>query len=513
MPFDPNIITFPGNMGNGPPNTWHTYPSAVDITNSAPGSPRWWLAKGLGAITSKQAWFCKKAEYAFGPQPIPSGDWRFVRALKELQDKTETNYVQLVHNATVQRMRVKGFRFGEPQADEDAKRAWMANSMDAQMEDLLLEASVYGEGYLLVSPPDESGQPVITTESPLKAHVFPDPVNPTKSLCGVRVWSDIYEDRVIAVVYLPDSTHVFFGPTNQAEMGDIAVVDNYESVLVAPNPIGEVALVRIPWRPGGKGEADDVFHVQDRINHTILDRLLISKHQAYPQRWGTGVGLNRGKKRKTSASPFNPGTDTLWLVPDPAAKLGQFEQADIRQLLEAIREDVVDVSTMTQTPAHYLMGKMANVGGDTLIQAESGFVAKVKTRQRTVGWGIERAMKLVFLFLGMKDKAREIDSEVIWADPEVRSRAELADAAVKESQVFSTCPPFAIALVAERLGYEPDQIQTLVEGAEEWQKEQQQIEKDLIDQTNEGAIAVAKAGGKARPASGSTSKSSTSTTK
>lgn len=502
MPISGELTHFPGNMGQGPPGVWSPYPNHVNTSTEEPGSVRWWLAQGIGAISAKQTWFKIKEDYVLGPQPSPSGDKRYIHALKDLQDKTQTNYVQLVVNSPVQRMRVKGFRFGDSQADEEAERSWRSNEMDFKMEELLFEAAVYGEAYLLVSPAeDDSGQPIITTEHPRVAHVFPDPVNPTRSLCAIRLWKDEYENRVIAVVYLPEATYSFIGPKNSAELSLINNVDNYEFVISEPNLIGEVNLIRVPWRSGCRGEADDIFSIQDRINHTVLDRLLIAKYQAYPQRWGTGVsGVNKKRKGHQKA-PFDPGTDTLWLVPDPDAKLGQFDQADIRQLLEAIRDDVIDMATLTQTPAHYLMGKMSNVGGDTLTQAESGFVAKVRTRQRSVGWALERAMRLVFLFQGNITKAKEIDAEVIWADPEVRTRAEQADAALKEAQVFAECPPFAIPVVAERLGLEPDQIKKLVEAAEKWQQDQADREMEMLEKQNENAIAVAKEGGRVRPAS------------
>lgn len=510
MPFSSDLTVLPGNMGSGWPYDWTYLPELANISNDTPGSVRWWLSKGIAAISQKLRPYKTKEQYAFGPHPYPNGDRRYVRALDELQRKTQTNYISLVINSPVQRMNVKGFRFGDTQADESAKMAWMANDMDYQMESFLLDAAVYGEAYVLVGPPDpETGQPLITAECPTNCHVFPDPLKPTRALCGIRLWKDVYEERVVAVVYLPEATYVFFGPENSAEIGVISSVDNYDFITADFNEIGEVPLVRSEWRSGNRGEADDIIQIQDRINHTVLDRLLISKSQAYNQKWATGVGLSRGHKKKSSPPPFNPGSDTLWLVPDENAKFGQFEAADIKQLLEAIRDDVIDMASLTQTPAHYLMGKMANVGGDTLTQAESGFVAKVRARQRTVGWALEKVMRLVFKFSGDFTKASEIDAEVIWADPEVRTRAEQADAALKEAQVFAECPPYALAVVAARMGLDPDQIQTLVEGAEQYQQEMQQREEDMLDKQNEGAIAVAKEGGRARPATAS-SKSSTS---
>lgn len=514
MPFSGELTIYPSNMGQGMGPEWkQLLPHSLQAL--PPGSPEWWLGAGLTAIQAKQEVFAYKEMYTFGPHPAPNGDHRYVRALHDLQSKTKTNYIQLVVNSPVQRMRVKGFRFGETKADEDARLVWMANDMDYQMESFLMDAAIYGESFLLVSEPDEdTGEPVITAESARVSHVFPDPVRPTRALAAIRTWKDVFLQRIIAVVYLPGVDYVWLGPKNtEADYNTMNSIGSYELVAVNPNPLGEVPLVRTEWRSRCRGEADDVFSVQDRINHTILDRLVISKAQAYNQRWVTGSpGINKDKKSKNNDAPFDPGADMLWAIPSPDAKFGQFEAADIKQLLEAIRDDVIDMASLTQTPAHYLMGKMQNVSGDTLTQAESGFVAKVKMRQRSVGWGIEKAMKLAFAHKGQMDKATSIDAEVIWQDPEVRNRAELADAALKEAQVFSTAPPFAIPVIAERMGLEPDQIEELVAAAEEWQQEQQQREEQMLEKQNEGMLAVAKEGGKARAAT-TGSKSSGTTPK
>jgi hypothetical protein len=131
------------------------------------------------------------------------------------------------------------------------------------------------------------------------------------------------------------------------------------------------------------------------------------------------------------------------------------------------------------------MGKIANVSGDTLTQGESGFVSKIRIRMASVGWGLEKAMKIAFAYLKDEEKAKQVDAEVIWADPEVRTRAEVADAAVKEAEVLATAPPYALALVMKRLGYDPDEIAFAMGERDKLQAEEQAREDQMLMQQHE----------------------------
>ena len=253
MAFSGDVTVPPGNQGAGLPYSWNqSYFSSS--TAAPPGTPEWWLRNGVLAIEGKQTAHQIREDYVAGRHPLPNGDPRYVKALRDFQEKALTNYISLATNAIVPRMRVKGFRFGRPErpkasptpnanpgakspqngsqapqkapvtpkpdentgiADRDAQLVWMANDMDYQMEAFLTNCATYGEGYLLVGPEDsETGEPTITAEHPRLCHVFPDPVRPTRALAGLRLWKDVYVGKVIAVLYLPDAIYSFVGPAN-----------------------------------------------------------------------------------------------------------------------------------------------------------------------------------------------------------------------------------------------------------------------------------------------------------
>ena len=457
--------------------------------------PEWWLRHLVVDLVMRQPHFTRRGNYVEGIHAIPKGDRRYMRALSQLQKLAPTNYIGLVTQAPVQRMNVRGFHFGSgDKLDSDAANVWVANDMDMQSDRIHGLAAKYGLAYTLVSPPEEDGIPIITAEDPRTTIVYRDPTRPTRVLAGLRMWTDDFEGRVLAVLYLPDAIYHYVGP-EAAKLQNLTIENLINTLLgmsaggsgfeldsQVGNPLGEVPLVEYVWKPDSsvlpEGEAGlDVMVVQDRINATILDRIVISRTQAYKQRFATGVAPP--KRPKNGARPdWDPGSDVVWISQSKDAKFGEFTAADIRQVLEAIRDDVSDIAAITQTPAHYLMGKIANISGETLTQAETGLVKKTKLRMKTMGWSHERTMKLCFAYMN-DSRATEVDAEVLWDDPEQNALVDLSSAA---AQLASAKIP--LQLVMERLGFTQEQIDWAV-------KENERIQQQQMDQQLSMAKATA----------------------
>jgi hypothetical protein len=428
-----------------------------------------WLARLAQGLVDRQPRYDHLENYVIGNHTLPDGDPRYVKALRELQQKSKTNYVALVTNAPCERMEVQGFRFGndpDAPADEEANKIWQYNNMDLYSQIAHITAATFSRAYIMVSPPQDGDEyPIITVEDPRCTIVEHDPARPNIIRAGLKMWNDDIDGYVKAVVYLPDSIHYFRGRLGtfyqnidyDTLKNRLVNTGNWEYFGAEPNPLGEVPIVPLNWRPGLHGtsmaEAEEGFSIQDRINATILDRMIISRAQAYKQRWAKGIKIPKTDSGQAKP-PFDPGADILWAVESVDAQFGEFKEADITMILKAVRDDVGDLAAITKTPPHYLLGEIVNASGDALKAAETGLVSKTKHRIKTAGWTWEKVIKLAFGWMGDTSKQREALAETIWADPESRSRAELADAILKETQVG-----VATEIALERLGMTPAQIQ------------------------------------------------------
>lgn len=490
------------------------------------GSPYWWLERLVNQILTRQPYLDERENYVLGYHPYPSGNRKYMAALRELQKVSRTNYCGLVTSAKVERMRVRGFRFGDAgTVDEDAQSIWSANDMDYQAAKIHNWAAMYGLAYALVTPPDpldpDSKWPIITAEDPRVAIVYRDPMSPTKSLAGLRMWADDLIGHIMAVLYLPDATYTYIGPPTQDTRGWtiqtlrqrlFAVsggLGGFQLLGVDDNPMGEVGLVEYVWRPeSGKipeGEASvDVRDIQDRINQSMLDRLVISRSQAYKQRWATGINVPKGKKGHRR-SPFDLGADLLWVTSNDTAKFGQFEASDITMLLDAIRDDVADIAAITKTPAHYLMGKMANVSGETLTQAEAGLISGCKARAASVGWSHTRLMKLAFSSMG-DARGKDVEAQTLWNQ---FGQQLLADAALAVTQLTTAGVPLELTL--GWLDMTPDEIAFARQYADEQEAKQQALQQQQMQMQHTQAMELAKTTGAKPPGGASKPKPSGNT--
>src|SRR5689334_7472154 len=250
------------------------------------GDPWFWLTRLAQGLIDRQSRYDLLERYVIGNHPVPYGDARYVKALREMQDKAKTNYIGLVTNAPCERMEVVGFRFGddaEDSGDEDANKMWQENDMDLMSGIAHTTAATFSRCYVLVSPPREPGKmPVITVEDPRITIVEHDPTSIRIVRAGLRMWHDDVIGHAIAVVYLPDSIHYFRGQQNEWYKNidydilreRIVTAGSWEYVGSEPNTIGEVPIVPLNWRPGLHGtsmaEAEEGFSIQDRINATVL---------------------------------------------------------------------------------------------------------------------------------------------------------------------------------------------------------------------------------------------------
>lgn len=412
------------------------------ISSLTPNTPEWWFERLAQRQMDRLPRLHRLHRYAMGDADLPEGDERARETYRAFQRKARSNYVGLIIESLLERIRPTGFRAGvgsTAEDDTDAWAMWQANSLDADIALGIRAALSMGESYLMVGPSDGSAgkYPVITVEDPRDVIAEMDPVRKRVARAALKMWTDSAMGERRALLILPDQIYAYTSPIptdTYVRNWDGFFLGDWKPAGVTDNSLGRVPLVRLPNRMTIDGwclsEAEDVIDIQDRINSEILDRLVISKMQAYRQRWITGASFQ--DEDGNPIEPFKPGVDLVWAVEEDTAKFGDFTQADMTPILAAVKDDVRDMAAISRTPAHYLLGDFTNVGGDAFSMSETGLVAKAKERMAHFGEAIESAVRMGYAYLG-DPRADALDSEVIWADPQYHSVAEMADAATKLS--------------------------------------------------------------------------------
>jgi hypothetical protein len=355
------------------------------------------------------------------------------RAFREFLREAGANWCELVVNAVAERLQVTGFRFaGGADGGTEAWQIWQANQMDADAELLQTDALVCGSSFLLVQPdPDNPSGVEMTAESPFEATVLYEPGSRRRRAAGYkRFGGGVPGDpgRRTEVLMLPDVIATWpadsTGPAEQA-----------------PNPAGAVGMIEVTPQPRTRGwprtELHSAMVIQDRINTTLFNRLVATDYGAFRQIWATGVKIPRqtitaedGTETIRATTPYDIGANRLLANENPEGRFGAFTESSLAGYLNSVEQDASQLAAITQTPPHYLLGKIANLSADAITAAEAGLVAKVRRRSVHLGEGYETAERYALALIG-HPAAADTSAEVIWADFETRSIAQLTDSLVK----------------------------------------------------------------------------------
>lgn len=445
-----------------------------------PGTPEWWMTRLLYRLMDRQYRYDVLESYVEGNHPLPDGDERFIKAFKSLQQKARTNYIGLITTTPVERMKIKNFTING-EIDEEVSQWWDECRGDFQSPIVHMTAASLGNCFVKVvegtDGPFSTGKPRYIALDPRTTITEEDPSDPMVTRAALEMWSDDATGVIHSILHLQNRTYFFTGPTvfetNNLDRPGLTKrllqfgAGGFMLQGSQATKFGVVPIVRFDWIPSFKGiskaEAEDVIDVQNRINSTILDRMVISRAQAYRQRYAAGVKIPRGKDGQVK-SPFKPGPGELWVTDQPGqdVKFGEFSEADIRQTLEAIRDDVADMAAITKTPPHYLMGKMANVSGSTLDQAEAGMISKTKQRMTSTGTSWIMTARLTLLYMGRTEDAKA-DIDIEWYDPAYHSVAESSDALNKH-----VAAGVDVVIAAGKFGnYSPTELKKIAQKVEE----------------------------------------------
>lgn len=377
------------------------------------------------------------------------------------------NWPRLVVSAVEERLDLAGFRLSQDEpADRELWRIWQANRMDEVSQLAHLDALVHGSAYVVVWSSPDPKTPRITVESARQMYVERSHLTGEVRHALKRWTEDGYGH---AVLYGPDEIQRWRTQDKLVEGSDTYEIPagGWTRVETLDNPLGQVPVIGLVNRPrlltpNGETELSDIIPITDAVSKVCTDMLVTSEYAAAPRRWITGMEVNGpdGAER-TSAEVKQKWTDApsskLWVAPDPNTTFGQFPEATLEGFVSAIDTLTQQASAISGLPPAYFGIHGSEVASaDAIRSSEATLVSKARRRQRAFGGAWEDVMRLAVLVRdGVQTPGME-SLETIWRDPETRTVAQAADAAVKKLSVGVSREQ-----VLEDLGYSPVQIQRM----------------------------------------------------
>lgn len=425
------------------------------------GSPGWWFNRLFVKLHKSRERYDLLDAYYTNQAAIPITATKATKeAYRRLMAIARTNYAELVVEPVRQRMQPTGFRTGandDELGDKEAWRIWQANSLDA--DSLLVHRTQLslGDAYVIVGGPDqEIGAPLITPEDPREVVTEHDPRYRRRVVSALKLFRDDIGGRWRAYLYLPGLVYQAYFEAERLTNG----VQNWqwgnEEPERLPSPV--VPVVRFANRANiygvSKGEFESHLPLLDRINYQILHRLEIITLQAFRQRAIKGVPEHDAQGNEVDYDDiFSSDPGAMWHLP-AAAEIWESGQVDIGPIHTAVKDDVMALAAVTETPLFYLTPDAANGSAEGASLMRESLVGKTKDRivQASESW--EQVMALAFLFAGDEVRANRRDMECLWESPERFSLAERYDAATK---AMSAGVPWR-AIMTEILQFSPQQV-------------------------------------------------------
>lgn len=423
----------------------------MPIDASVPRSDGWYVMRMQRMLRTHLPRLNRLISYRDGRPPLPEGATDQQQAYQAFQQKARSNFAELVGEATRDRMQVTGFRTAladDATGDQAAWAMWRQLGLPVKSGDALGDMLHLGKGYMIAGWDNDRNCPVATAEDPRTMVVIHDPLDSRRVIAAMKFYTDPELVRDVIYLYLPGRVRTavrgqattVVGRTAAFTPSDWDWVDELpdnDPMFGLIDPGGDLSGKigdRVPVVPfvnrQAIGEFENHLDLLDRINHGILQRMVIVATQAYRQRVFigdfrpvdpvTGATIDYGQLFKGS-----PGA--AWTFPT-GTDVKEFTQADVSGILNAVKDDVLHLASVTRTPLHMFTPDAVSQSAEGAQLQREGLVFKVEDRIARASDGFAQLMSLLFLFSGDQTRGQVEQMVPMWAPVERYSLAEQGSA-------------------------------------------------------------------------------------
>lgn len=422
-------------------------------------SPGWWMSRLFKMLVERRRRDRLQLLYDYhrGHAPLPQGAENAREAFEAFQRKARSNFAELIVSVMSERMTPTGFRSAlddDPTGDAEVGGLWVRAGLDvssADVHDLML---ALGEAYVIVGAVDEeTDAPLITCEDPRFMIGEVDPANPRRLLAALKVMHDSAANEDRAYLFLPGEVHVAARKSSAYDLPDAGIWTAPTRERLGPRMAfdpkswewstersGSLPHRRMPvvkfTNKYGLGEYETHLDLLERINHQILQRMVIATMQAFRQRGVKGLPMVYPEEHPRAGEEINynelftADPAALWLFPADA-DIWESAVVDLRQILQAVKDDLQHLAAVTRTPMHMLAPAGENQSAEGASLAREGLVFKVEDRIARTSYPWAQVMSLALVHYGQPERAELGKLQTIWAPAQRLSLSERADAVSK----------------------------------------------------------------------------------
>lgn len=452
---------------------------AIDV--KTPSTPGWWLQKLAKKREDRLPRLERLFSYIEGNPPLPKGAEGMRSTYQEIQKIARSNFAEPIITSVTDRISVRAVRTPLAQdidGDEKAVQIWRDNNLDIELSDVLDNMLGVGDAYMMIGlDPEDDDSVIITGEDPRLVVTIHDPLHQSEVRAGLKMFHDPDQGRDYAYLFLRgDLYEDENGVQRRAKARRFVAfrerrttagilrfsASSYEWDTTKGGEEGEelnhhlVPIVRFRNR-NGIGEFERHTDTLDRINHGILQRMVISLYQAYRLR---AIAVD-----DDDAPEVDPETNEAvdyddLLTADPGAflkipmgaKLWEGAQADMQGILSAVKDDLLHLMEVTKTPMPAISDSVQQ-SAEGAANIKEGNTFKTERTQKRAAASLALVFMIAFLCLEDDERAKPGQIRVDYFPATRYSVSEKYDAFSKSGDL-----PLETRM-AEILQFDPERIE------------------------------------------------------
>jgi hypothetical protein len=385
-----------------------------------PGSDGWWMKFLAGQLRDKQRRLARLENYRRGTPPHPSGSENLsTEPLYRFHRQCRSNFADLIVQARTDRIGIRAVRTAaghDDDGDAQVTTLLQASGLLVAQADINRMVATFAEAYTSISAAaDGETWPRIVAEDPREVITASDPADARRVIAAFKLYHDDIAGLDYAILWRPGRKVVSYRK-RAAKVGWIdahgrtiepRITFSPASFTVLPETDSEIpdelstlpadmlllsesyALKDIPVRPHVARDGVGVFELHtdllDRINHMILQRVVIATLQAFRQR---AIELTEdlpefdenGKKIDYN-DLFAADPGALWKLP-LGAKIWESGQVQLDGILAGCKDDIQHLASVTRTPFSMFNSSDTNQTAEGAQLTREGLVFAVEDFQR-----------------------------------------------------------------------------------------------------------------------------------
>lgn len=431
----------------------------------------------LKQINAKLRQYRKYDAYYEGNHDVRFSGEKFRRAFEGIFREISDNLCPAVVDTLADRLQPVGVSHENKEVSKRVWDIWERNRMDERAGFIHQEAVKQGDAYAIVWP--EGNEARIHPNLAIQTTVHYSEDDGDNIDWAAKVWQ-LESDHYRLNMYYADRIEKWITTSPMKDRLPDKASSFREHEAPVQNTFNRVPVFHfannrgiVPW---GRSELKQIIPLQDALNKSFMDLIVAGEFQALPQRWATGLEIPTDPLTGKKVNPFEPGG--LWATATDTVKFGQFEPANLTQILSTQNDLRLEIARVSGTPPHYLMLNSGQFpSGEALRVAEVRLIRKVEDRQKSFGNVWEDILTFCSTIEGISSEGISVE----WEDAAPVSEKEQAETAILKQEAG-----ISQRQALREMGYDDDEIgEMLIEGelkAEQAAERQAQMfDRGLVD--------------------------------